>query len=156
MSEGETTNVDDAGERRNVVACVVHDGDRRVLVGRRPARKRHGGLWEFPGGKVDDGESLAGAADREMREELGVRVVDADPHPRFVSDDPGSRFRILFLDVRIEGTPQALEHDVVEWVDPETTPLERYAPADRAFLEILIEERHGRMGRDVHAGPDDA
>lgn len=156
MSEYGTTNVDDAGERRNVVACVVHDGGQRLLVGRRPARKRHGGLWEFPGGKVDEGESLADAADREMREELGVRVVDADPHPRFVSDDPGSPFRILFLDVHIEGTPQALEHDVIEWVDPETTPLERYAPADRAFLASLVEGIHARRAPDAHDGREQA
>jgi mutator protein MutT len=139
MSEG--TNVEGAEERRNVVACVVRDEEDRLLVALRPAQKRHGGLWEFPGGKIDEGESIAEAADREMREELGVPVVRTADRPRFVSDDPGSPFRILFVEVSISGTPQALEHERIEWVRADATPLERYAPADRAFLVSL---RRGR------------
>ena len=57
-----------------VIAAVVWRGD-RLLVCQRPAHKRHGGLWEFPGGKVEAGESDAAAARRELREELGVEVT---------------------------------------------------------------------------------
>lgn len=50
--------------------------DGRYLVCRRPAQKRHGGLWEFPGGKIDDGESLLDAARRELAEELSINVIE--------------------------------------------------------------------------------
>jgi mutator protein MutT len=57
-----------------VLAAVIRR-DGRLLVARRPAHKRHGGLWEFPGGKVEEGESWADAAARERKEELGVDVA---------------------------------------------------------------------------------
>ncbi len=122
----------------DVVACVITDARGRVLIARRPADKRHGGLWEFPGGKVDEGESLSEAADRELHEELGVRLREAAPTPDFTSHDPGSRFRIIFLRVVIEGEPSALEHEALAWFDPyssQTRP--KFAPADAAYASRL-------------------
>jgi 8-oxo-dGTP pyrophosphatase MutT (NUDIX family) len=58
-----------------VLAAVIRRQD-RYLVCRRPAHKRHGGLWEFPGGKLEPGETLLEAARRELREELGAEVSD--------------------------------------------------------------------------------
>lgn len=125
------------GNARDVVACVIQDGSGRVLVGRRPGHKRHGGLWEFPGGKVRHGETLAQAADRELGEELGVRVTDAADTPDYVRADPDSGFRILFLRVQIEGEPEELEHEALAWVHPAEVSGETYAPADAAFLRHI-------------------
>jgi mutator protein MutT len=125
------------GNARDVVACVVSDERGRVLIGRRPAHKRHGGLWEFPGGKVRPGETLAEAADRELQEELAVRVVRAEPRPEFVAVDRGSEFRILFLRVGVEGVPHALEHEALTWYDPHGDSEFDFAPADAAFVRAL-------------------
>ena len=57
-----------------VVAAVIHDDEGRVLLSRRPDHKHMGGLWEFPGGKIHDGESPAAALLRELHEELGVEA----------------------------------------------------------------------------------
>lgn len=105
----------------------------RFLVARRPAHKRHGGLWEFPGGKLLDGETLLDAARRELAEELAVQVA-ALGRERFRAADPGTPYLILFVEARIEGEPRALEHEELAWLTPaelEDLPL---APSDARFV----------------------
>jgi 8-oxo-dGTP diphosphatase len=125
-----------AGTEAIRVLAAVISRDGRWLVCRRPAHKRHGGLWEFPGGKLEPGETLLAAACRELAEELGVqatRVGDV----RFARRDPGSVFVIEFVDVEIDGEPAALEHDDVRWVDAAGLRRLDLAPTDRAFVEWL-------------------
>jgi 8-oxo-dGTP pyrophosphatase MutT (NUDIX family) len=78
------------GTTVRVLAAVIRDAD-RYLVCLRPAHKRHGGLWEFPGGKLEPGETLFDAARRELKEELGVQVVAVEDLV-FSTQDPGSPF----------------------------------------------------------------
>jgi 8-oxo-dGTP diphosphatase len=127
-----------AGANRtvDVLAAVIREGD-RFLVCRRPGRKRHAGLWEFPGGKIAAGESMAAAAERELREELKLELTRAGDH-LFSYRDPGSPFLIHFVEVEVEGTPVALEHEEVRWVprfDLAELPM---APADRVFADRLV------------------
>jgi 8-oxo-dGTP diphosphatase len=132
-----------------VVAAVVRRGD-AYLVCQRPAHKRHGGLWEFPGGKVKDGESLAAAARRELAEELGVTVT-ATGVVRHTAPDPGSAFVIEFLEVTIAGTPTPTEHAAVRWVAAAELPALPLAPGDRDFVErrlLAPATVAGRPGRD--------
>ncbi len=66
-------------KRVHVAAAVIRGSDGRVLIARRPEDKHQGGLWEFPGGKVEDGEPVRAALARELEEELGIRVERARP-----------------------------------------------------------------------------
>jgi 8-oxo-dGTP diphosphatase len=118
-----------------VVAAVVRRGD-HYLVCQRPAHKRHGGLWEFPGGKLMVGESLAEAARRELREELGVEVT-ATGAVLHVAADPGSAFVIEFLEVTITGTPQPTEHALVAWVAAPALARLPLCPSDATFVATL-------------------
>ena len=118
-----------------VVAAVVRRYG-RMLVCQRPAHKRHGGLWEFPGGKLEAGESALEGARRELAEELGV-VVRSVEEMEFSIQDPGSVFVIEFHPVEMDGEPRCREHTALAWATPEellTLPL---APSDRAFAEHL-------------------
>jgi 8-oxo-dGTP diphosphatase len=115
-----------------VVAAVIHRG-RQFLVCERPAHKRHGGLWEFPGGKVEEGESDFAAVARELREELGVSATAVGPVDFSVAD-PGSDFRIEFLRVEIEGEPQPLEHASLLWVTQEEVLALPLAPSDLRYV----------------------
>ncbi len=118
-----------------VVASVVRRGD-RYLLGRRPAAKRHGGLWEFPGGKVLEGESRLEAARRELAEELDLAVVSLGDLLLSVHDE-GSPFVIEFFETVAEGTPVAREHTDLGWFGfPELRSL-ALAPADARFVAHL-------------------
>jgi len=108
-----------------------------MLICQRPHHKRHGGLWEFPGGKCEPGESDFEATRRELREELDIEVT-AVGAPLFESQDPGSTFLIAFVPVQIVGTPTRIEHADIRWVtlaELGTLPL---APSDRQFVEACL------------------
>ena len=119
---------------RPVVACVVRRNG-RLLLCLRPRHKRHGALWEFPGGKVDVGETFSAAASRELREELGVAVT-AVGNPLFERSDPGSDFTIHFVEADIDRSPAASEHVRVAWIPiPHVLSLP-LAPADHLFARF--------------------
>jgi 8-oxo-dGTP diphosphatase len=113
-----------------VAAVVERDG--RLLLGLRPEHKRHGGLWEFPGGKIDDGEDHASAARRELLEELDLHTQSVGAR-LFTVEDAGSPFVIEFYAVEVAGTPVAREHAALEWFTLEALDDLPLAPADRAF-----------------------
>jgi len=118
-----------------VIAAVIRR-DGRYLVGRRPEEKRHGGLWEFPGGKVDPGESWLEAATRELAEELDMGAVGLGALLLSVRDE-GSPFVIHFLEVEAEGDPRPLEHSAVGWYTPDEMAELPLAPADARFVSRL-------------------
>lgn len=124
-----------------VVAAVVRRAD-RFLVARRPPSKRHGGLWEFPGGKVLDGESDREALERELGEELDVGLRSVG-ETLFEAGDPGTAFVIRFRRVRIRGEPRALEHTEIRWVPRSALPALALAPGDARFVEERLSPEAG-------------
>ncbi|HYU35893.1 MAG TPA: (deoxy)nucleoside triphosphate pyrophosphohydrolase [Thermoanaerobaculia bacterium] len=134
-------------EKTRVLAAVVERGG-RILLARRPAGKRHAGLWELPGGKFLPGETPFEAARRELAEELGVEVVTAGAL-LWEAPDPGSPFVVEFYAVESRGEPAALEHDALAWVLPEELPLYPLAPSDRTFAEGL---QNGRVQKRDEGG----
>ncbi len=120
-----------------VVAAVVSRGD-EFLVCRRSPDRRHAGLWEFPGGKCEPGESISIAARRELREELGVNVIDVGKE-EFTIHDPDSPFVIAFAPVRIVGEPHCHEHVELKWARLNALVLLPMAPSDRRYVEFLLQ-----------------
>jgi 8-oxo-dGTP pyrophosphatase MutT (NUDIX family) len=119
-----------------VLAAVIHRHG-RYLLALRPPHKRHGGLWEFPGGKLEAGESWLDAARRELREELDVDVVLVG-EPLHREADPAASFVIVFVSVEIRGEPRALEHQEIRWATPGDMRGLDLAPADRAFADTQL------------------
>ena len=116
-----------------VVAAVINRGD-TLLMCQRPTHKRHGGLWEFPGGKCEHGESDADAIRRELAEELCVETASVDDS-QFEVADPDSPYLIVFHPVSILGEPRAVEHTAIAWATPEQLLRLALAPSDRRYLE---------------------
>lgn len=127
-----------------VVAAVVRR-DGRYLLGRRPDHKRHGGLWEFPGGKLLEGESRLEAARRELAEELDLEVVSSGAVLHAIRD-PGSPYLIEFVEIEAHGEPSPHEHSSVGWFTALELRSLALAPADARFAARLT-EGHERAGR---------
>jgi len=127
----------------DVVAAVIRRGA-RVLLCQRPAHKRHGGLYEFPGGKCNDGETKDQAIARELLEELGVTVTHVGSVLHSIHD-PGSPYVIHFIEARIDGTPIAIEHSDLQWVTFNEALCLDLAPSDRRFIEDFL-NRSGEAG----------
>lgn len=108
----------------------------KYLVCKRPPNKRHGGLWEFPGGKLEPGEDYFSAARRELSEELVVEVLSVDK-PIFLIEDPGSDFLIAFAPTTIRGEPTCVEHSELKWLTLEELSSVSLAPSDHRFVEYL-------------------
>jgi 8-oxo-dGTP diphosphatase len=123
-------------QKIEVLAAVIERSG-SYLICRRPDHKRHGGLWEFPGGKVLPEESRTEAISRELREELSVRAQNVS-NPVYSTEDPGSVFIILFTPVSIIGEPVPLEHSEVRWCPPEDFSQFQFAPSDRRFIREYL------------------
>ena len=123
-----------------VVAAALIDPDGRVLVQQRPEGKAMAGLWEFPGGKVERGETPEAALVRELREELGISMATACLAPAtFASIPLGDRHLLLLLYVarKWEGIPQPLDAAALRWVHPVGLHALDMPPADRPMIALL-------------------
>jgi 8-oxo-dGTP diphosphatase len=123
-----------------VAACVLIDADRRVLLAQRPQGKTMAGLWEFPGGKVEQGERPETTLIRELKEELGIDVKEASLQPLTFASHSYSDFHLLmplYLCRRWDGVPAAREGQALEWVRPRDLGDYPMPPADVPLVSRL-------------------
>ena len=124
----------------HVVAAALVDADGRVLVQQRPPGKPMAGLWEFPGGKIDPGETPEAALARELDEELGIGVTHACLAPAtFASEALGDRHLLLLLFVcrKWAGIPRPVEGGALRWVRVVEMHGLTMPPADRPLIGLL-------------------
>ncbi len=125
-----------------VVACALIDADGRVLIAQRPEGKQLGGLWEFPGGKIDVGERPEEALIRELAEELGVEVKAPCLAPLTFASHAYPDFHLLmplYVCRRWTGFAAAREHQALKWVFPKKLREFPMPPADAPLIPPLIE-----------------
>ncbi len=123
-----------------VVAVAMTDDSGRILVQRRPAGKMMAGLWEFPGGKLEAGETPEAALVRELHEELGIEVDPAHLAPAVFASEPlAGRHLLLLLYIcrRWIGTPRALDAEELLWCRPAELRTLDMPPADRPLIGLL-------------------
>lgn len=123
-----------------VVAAALVDIDGRVLLQQRPEGKSLAGLWEFPGGKIEPGETPEDALIRELEEELGIVVPHACFAPAVFASAPlGDRHLVLLLYITRKwvGVPRALEATALRWVRPAEMHALPMPPADRPLIGLL-------------------
>lgn len=123
-----------------VVAAALVDSDGRVLIAQRPDGKQLAGQWEFPGGKVEEGETPENALIRELQEELGITVKQACLAPFVFASHTYETFHLLmplYLIRRWDGEPEAREHKALKWVRPLDMRNYEMPPADLPLVAWL-------------------
>src|ERR1700740_776591 len=123
-----------------VTACALVDADGRVLICQRPEGKQLAGLWEFPGGKVEDGETPDDALIRKLKEERGTDVKKACLAPFVFASHAYESFHLLmplYLCRRWDGFVQPLAHEALAWVKPADMEAYPMPPADAPLVAWL-------------------
>lgn len=123
-----------------VAAAALVDSDGRVLLCQRPEGKQLAGLWEFPGGKVEDGETPEACLIRELDEELGIQVTQSCLAPFVFASHAYESFHLLmplYLIRRWTGFVQAKEHKALAWVRPSKMDDYPMPPADAPLVAWL-------------------
>ena len=127
-----------------VVAGLIREGD-RILICQRPAGKARGLLWEFPGGKVEAGESKEAALVRECREELDVTLKVGKVYAELTYEYPDVTVRLTLFEARIgEGVPRRIEHADIKWIKPEEITEYPFCPADKEICGKISKSVVGR------------
>lgn len=141
--------VEDKATLLTVVALALIDSAGDVLVQQRPAHKAHGGLWEFPGGKVEAGEGLCTALIREIEEELGLTLAEGDLFPiNFAARGPADGERPLVLLLygcrHWQGTPSCEPGAALAWTAVAELAGLAMPPLDVPLATALL--RHAETG----------
>lgn len=120
-----------------VVAALIWNGP-RFLICQRPEHKARGLLWEFVGGKIENGETPQEALIRECQEELGVLVQVDQLFMDVTHSYPDISVHLAVFHARIaDGTPKLLEHNDLRWILPKEIDLYPFCPADKEVLEKI-------------------
>jgi 8-oxo-dGTP diphosphatase len=139
--------------RVRVVAGAVFDATGRVLIAERPAGKHLAGRWEFPGGKIGDGEALEQALARELREELGIEVGGCEHLMSLEHAYPDREVELhLYTVGRWQGAVRGLDGQGLKWVPLAALGAEDILEADRPFVDAL-QRRGPPANMDTAAAP---
>ena len=125
-----------------VVACALVDHDNRILVTQRPVGKEMAGMWEFPGGKIETGETPEIALIRELEEELSIKTFASCLAPLNFSSHDYEKFHLLmhlYICRKWEGILQARENQAMKWVKPNDLQKLEMPPADLPLIYSLID-----------------
>lgn len=123
-----------------VSAVALIDDKKRILMARRPKGKHMEGLWEFAGGKIEQGETPESALVRELKEELSIKVTQKDLKPINFTSHKYDDFQLIMLLYgcnRWYGKPQALEHSDLKWTYMDALSRLSMPPADEPLLDHL-------------------
>ncbi len=121
-----------------VAAAIIRDRENRLCLSRRPEHKHQGGLWEFPGGKVEEGEAVEQALARELDEELGMKAVRSQPFMTVRHRYPDLRVTLHFREVTAyTGEPHGREGQPVEWVPLQALSSRQFPAANQPVVTAL-------------------
>ena len=122
----------------NVVAAVIKDENENILITQRKLKKAQGGLWEFPGGKIEHNETRENAIVREIKEELDIEIEVKSYLSENVFNYPEKDINLIALECKkISGEIKLLEHEDYKWVAKNELDNFQFAPADLFIIERI-------------------
>ena len=123
------------------VTGAIIQKDNKFLIGRRAPNEKSPGFWEFPGGKVEDGESLQSCIKRELKEELSIDADIGELYSKYKYDYPHISYELYFFKVlRYKGNISISVHDRIKWEKLENFHKYKFLPGDEPVIETLINE----------------
>lgn len=132
----------------NVVAAVFRNNENKILIAQRNLKKSQGGLWEFPGGKIEPNETREDAIIREFKEELNINVKVEGYLDEKVFNYPEKDINLIALKCNIIGGNMILnEHEDVKWIETNQLRDFNFAPADMFIIKTL--EKHDKLKYNV-------
>lgn len=122
----------------NVVAAVICNEDNKILIAQRNLKKSQGGLWEFPGGKIEQGETKEQAIIREIKEEMNLDIKVEKYLAEKTFEYPEKVINLIALKCRIiSGKIMLNEHEDVKWINKDEFKQFDFAPADSFIVENI-------------------
>ena len=123
----------------DVVAAVIHDDKGKILIAQRNLKKSQGGLWEFPGGKIEPNETREDAIVREIKEELGINIRAKKYIGQKVFNYPEKIVNLIAIECsKKDGEIKLLEHEDIKWVSKSELNNFNFAPADKFIIDTIL------------------
>jgi 8-oxo-dGTP diphosphatase len=129
-------------KRIHIVAAIIFNQDKsKIFITKRPDDKHKGGFWEFPGGKVESGESIEQAMIRELNEEVGIAVTEQSLFEHLEYDYPDKSLKFDFISVtQFDGSPFGKEGQQGQWVEVSDLPSYAFPEANVPILNRVVKE----------------
>lgn len=125
----------------DVVAAIIKNSEGKILIAQRNLKKSQGGLWEFPGGKIEPNETKEEAIVREIKEELNMDISCDSYFDEKVYEYPDKTIRLIALNCSMIGTTyDVLEHESINWIDLDEFKNYEFAPADVYFVNEIVKK----------------
>ena len=125
----------------DVVAAIIKNKEGKILIAQRNKKKSQGGLWEFPGGKIEKEETKENAIVREIKEELNMDIICDGYFDKVKYEYPDKIINLIVLNCTMIGDSyDVLEHEQIAWITKEEFKNYEFAPADIYFVEKIINE----------------
>lgn len=122
----------------DVVAAIIRNDEGKILIAQRNLKKSQGGLWEFPGGKIELGETKEQAIVREIKEELNMDIVCENFFDKNTFEYPDKTINLIALNCSMRNSfYEVLEHEQILWVTKDELKKYKFAPADIFFVNKL-------------------
>lgn len=123
----------------DVVAAIIRNEEGKILIAQRNLNKSQGGLWEFPGGKIEPNESKEDAIIREIKEELNMDIIYESYFDEKIYEYSDKTIKLIALNcLMVSDNYEVLEHENVLWVDMKELTNYKFAPADIYFVDKLL------------------
>lgn len=123
----------------DVVAAIIKNSEGKILIAQRNLKKSQGGLWEFPGGKIEKNESKEEAIVREIKEELNMDIKVDSYFDEKIYNYPDKIIKLITLNcTMINNKYEVLEHEQIKWININEFKNYDFAPADIYFVDKII------------------